>query len=146
MASRPSEPCSALLFGGFIVQLDHHAIGVVDENLPEIAAGHLPHVERHALGLKPLLHAGKTAAREGDMMDNAGIGLLLLVGPRNIDEMHHRLALAVHPCPGESKVLPVALLQSQDVLIEPNGIGEVPGPDVEIIEHAYAHAESLPLS
>ncbi len=75
-------------------------------------------------------------------MDNAGIGLLLLVGPRNIDEMHHRLALAVHPCPGESKIRPGALLQSEDVLIEPNGVGKLSGPDVEMIEHAYAHAMS----
>src|ERR1700680_1111631 len=89
MASRPLEPRSALLLGGLIVQLDHHAIGVVDENLPEIAAGHLPHVERHALGLKSLLHAGKIAARESDMMDNAGIGLLRLRGLWKNDHKGH---------------------------------------------------------
>src|SRR3982074_185709 len=146
MASRPSEPCSALLFGGFIVQLDHHAIGVIDENLPEIAAGHLPHVERHAFGLKPLLHAGKIAARESDMMHNAGIGLLLLVRSRNINEMDHRLAPALNPSPGKRKIRPVAVLQSQDLLIKPNRVGVPPGPKVEIIKHAFAHAMSLPLT
>src|SRR5260370_7875438 len=112
MASRPSEPCSALLFGGFIVQLDHHAIGVVDENLPEIAAGHLPHVERHAFGLKPLLHAGKIAARESDMMDNAGIGLLLLFRWRNINQSDHRLSPPLQPPPPQPKIPPLALFIS----------------------------------
>jgi hypothetical protein len=45
-----------------MVQFDHHAIGVVDENPPETAAGHLTPVERDALGLKPLFHAGEMAA------------------------------------------------------------------------------------
>src|SRR5205823_8701867 len=34
--------CSRLLLGGLVVQLDHDAVGVVDEDLPEIAARHLP--------------------------------------------------------------------------------------------------------
>ena len=94
----------------------------------------------HAPGLQPLLHAGKTPADEGDVMDNAGIRLLWLVGPGNIDQMHHRLALAVHPCAGEREVRPGALLQAQNILIEPDRFGELAGPDVEMIEHAHADA------
>src|SRR5438874_8316186 len=33
--------CSRLLLGGLVVQLDHDAVGVIDEDLPEIAARHL---------------------------------------------------------------------------------------------------------
>ena len=80
------------------------------------------------------------------MMDDAGIRLLRLLGLGNIDQMHHRLALAVHPCPGEGKVRPGALFQAQNVFVEPDRIGEIPGPDVEMVEHAHAdaHAMSLP--
>ena len=41
--------------GGFVIQLDHDAVRVIDEDLPEIAAGNLPGVECHSLGLQPLL-------------------------------------------------------------------------------------------
>src|SRR5207248_9448557 len=74
---RSSDLASALLPGRFVVEFDHHPVGVIDENLPEIAPGHLPYIERHALGLKPLLHPGKSPARESDIVDNAGIRLLL---------------------------------------------------------------------
>ncbi len=43
---------AGLLLGGLVVQFDHDAIGVIDEDLPEIAARNLPGVERHALGLQ----------------------------------------------------------------------------------------------
>ena len=80
------------------------------------------------------------------MVDDAGIGLLRFLGPGDIDEVHHRLALAVHPRSGEGKVRPGALFQAQNVLIEPDRIGKVAGPDVEMVEHAHAdaHAMSLP--
>src|SRR5690242_797970 len=38
----------AALLGGLVVQLNQHAVGIIDENLPELAAGHLPRIERHA--------------------------------------------------------------------------------------------------
>src|ERR1039458_1050812 len=139
--SRPSAP----LFGRFIVEFNHHAVGIGDENLPNIDTGHLPDVERQTFGLKSLLHAGETTARKGDMVDHPGIRLLLLIRLRNIDEMNHRLALAVHPGPGKREVRPVALLEVKNLLVEPNRIPEFPGPDIEMIEHAYAHAMSLPL-
>ena len=72
-------PLPPPLLGGLVVQFDHHAIGVVDEDLPELAARNLPRVERHPPGLKPLLHGGKTPADESDVMDNAGIRLLRLI-------------------------------------------------------------------
>src|SRR5262249_35116602 len=132
----------APFLGGLVVQLDHNAVGVIDEDLPEVAARHLAGVEFHALGLQALLHAVKTGRGEGDVMDNAGIRLLCLFGLGNVDQMHHRLALAVHPRAGESEVRPGALLECKNVLIEANGISEVAGPDVEMIEHAHAHAHA----
>ncbi len=112
----------------------------MDEDLPEVAAGHLAGVEFHALGRQPLLHAVETAADEGDVMDNAGIRLLWLRGRGNIDEVHHRLALAVHPGPREGEIGPGALFQAQHILIEADRLSQIPGPDVEMIEDTNAHA------
>src|SRR6266404_6334321 len=131
---------SALLPGGLVIQFDHDAIRVIDEYLPEISTRNLSRVELHPFGGQPLLHAGKIAAGEGDMVDNAGIRLLRLVGAGNIHQMHDRLAIAVHPRPRKGKVRPRALLQSQHVLVEPDRVGELAGPNVEMVEHAYAHA------
>ena len=85
----------------------------------------------------------KPLARESDMVDNAGIGLLLLIRRRDIDEMDDRLAFAVHPGARKREVRPVAFLQSKDILIELNSVGEFSGPDIEVIEHAYAHADAF---
>src|SRR5438309_2147461 len=87
-----------LALGG---QCDHGGVGVIDEDLPEIATRNLSGIEWHALGRKPLLHAGKIPASESNMMDNAGIGLLWLVGLGNINQMHHRLAFRIHPGAGK---------------------------------------------
>src|SRR4029077_7999752 len=73
-----------LLLGSLVIQLDHDAVGIVDEDLPEIAARNLSRVERHPPGLEPLFHGGKALTGKGDMMDDTGIGLLRLVGGRNI--------------------------------------------------------------
>src|SRR4051812_37522554 len=70
---------SNLFFGHFIVEFEHHAVGIGDENLPHGDARHLPDVERQILRFEPLFHPGKPAARKGDMMYDARIGLLLLV-------------------------------------------------------------------
>src|SRR5580704_9582140 len=142
--ARGGRRCAALL-GGLVVQFDHDAIGIIDEDLPEIAARYLPRVEFKPPGLQPLLHAGKSPADEGDVMDHAGIRLLRLIGLGNIDQMHHRLALGVHPRPGKGEVRPGALLQAQHILIEPDRVGELAGPDVEMVELTYAHAHALSL-
>src|SRR6266513_1401901 len=113
---------SALLLGGLVVQFDHDAVGVIDKDLPEIATRNLSGFERHALGRKPLPHAGKIPASESNMMDNAGIGLVWLVGPGNIDQMHHRLAFRIHPSAGKSEIRPSAFLQSQHILVEGDGL------------------------
>src|ERR1700736_5661675 len=136
---------SALLLGGLVVQLDHHAIGVADENLPCRSARHLAGIERHPPGLKPLLHAIETTAGEGNVVDHAGIGLLLLTSRRNIHEVHHRAAFAVHPPPRKSELGPVAIFQAEHILVEPHGLVEPAGSDIEMVEHAHAHAMSLPM-
>jgi hypothetical protein len=65
--------------GRFVVELDHHPVGIGDENLPDIDAWNLADIEWQALGGEPGLHAGEAAACEGDVMDHAGVGFLLLV-------------------------------------------------------------------
>src|SRR5258708_28733243 len=144
MQARARLLASALLLGGFIIQFDHYAIGVTDEDLPRLATRNLAGIERHPLGLEPLLHAIEIAAGEGNMVDHAGIGLLLLASRRNIHQMHHRAALAIHPRPRKTEVGPVAVLQAKNILVEPHGIVELSGSDIEMVEHAYAHTTSLP--
>src|SRR5579872_3321922 len=136
---------SALLLGGFVIQLDHHAIGVVDEDLPEIAARNLPRVESHPLGLKPRLHGGKTPAHKGDVMDHTGIRLLRLLGRGNIDQMDHRLALAVHPGAGKGKIRPIAFFEAEHIFVKMDGIGKISGPDIEMVKYAHAHGHMVSL-
>ena len=133
---------NAPFLGGLVIQLDHDAVGVIDEDLPEVAARHLSGVEVHAFRLQALFHAVKAGRGKGDVVDNAGIRLLCLIGLRNVDEVHDGLALAVHPGAGEGEVRPGTLFEAQNVLIETDRIGEVPGPDVEMIEHTHAHAHA----
>src|ERR1700722_4170233 len=137
---------SRALLGGLVVQLDHDAIGVIDEDLPEIAARNLARIVFKPSGFQPLLHAGKTPTDEGDVMNHTGIRLLRFIGLGNIDQMHHRLAFAVHPRPREGEVRPGAGFQSQHILIKPDRIGEMAGPDIEMVEpsHADTHVVSLP--
>src|SRR6266700_2687811 len=136
----------AFFLRGLVVQFDHDAVGAIDENLPEVAARDLPRVERHAPGLEPLFHAVETAADEGDVMHDTGIRLLRLVGRGDIDEMHDSLALAVHPGAWEGKIRPGTFLQTEHVLIEADRVPELPGPDVEMIEHTDTdgHARHSP--
>src|SRR2546429_1764267 len=102
---------SALLLGGLVVQFDHDAIGVIDEDLPEIATRNLSGVEWHALGRKPLLHAGKIPASESNVMDNAGIGLLWLLGPWKNLQIYQPRAFPKNSNAGEKETLPGGLFQ-----------------------------------
>src|SRR3954469_11939600 len=74
---------------GFEIELDLHVVGVAEENLPAGAVGHLVHPVRHALARQVLLGGLEAAATEGDMIDHAGIGPLLLVGRRDIVDVQH---------------------------------------------------------
>src|SRR5260370_7880670 len=105
----------------------------MDKDLRETAPGNVERSVFEPAELQPLLHAGKTPADEGDMMDHAGIRLLRLIGPGNIDQMHHRLALRVHPGAGEGKVRPGPLLQAQNILIKPTRPPEFPRPHLTTI-------------
>ena len=119
--------------------------------LDELKAVRLAHAgDRSPLALAnreigALPPAAKAEAGKRDVMDNAGIRLLRLVGLGDVDEMHDSLALAVHPRPRKGEVRPGALLQAQDILVEPDRIGELAGPDIEMVEHAYAHAHAMSL-
>src|SRR4029077_3902909 len=77
------------------------------------------------------------------VVDDAGIRLLCLVGFGNIDQMHHGLAFAVHPGTWKREIRPGALFQPHHVLIEPDGIGKIPGPDIEMVEYADADAHVM---
>src|SRR5215831_11955271 len=65
---------------GIVVELNHDAVRIGDENLPQRSAGNLDSLERDVLRLQTLFHGTETAADEGDVVDNAGIRFLRLAG------------------------------------------------------------------
>ncbi|KAK6020424.1 hypothetical protein OSTOST_13923 [Ostertagia ostertagi] len=70
------------------VQLDHHAIGIVDEDLLQRTRRHLLHLEGHAVLLDLVERAADVGAVDGDMVDGAA-ALVGATGFRN--EMQDRL-------------------------------------------------------
>jgi hypothetical protein len=78
-------------------------------------------------------------------MDNAGIRLLGFGGRRNVDEVNHRLALAVEPRARKREIWSIPVRQTENLLVKPYRLGKFAGPDIEMIEHPNAHARA-PLS
>jgi len=86
------------------------------------------------------LHRLEAAAAEGDVIDDAGIRALRLVGGRNVVEMEHRMAVAVEPRPRKVEGRSRPIHETEHVPIEADGVVEVAGRDVIMIEHTDAHA------
>src|SRR5258708_32793706 len=101
MQARARLLASALLLGGFIIQFDHYAIGVTDEDLPRLATRNLAGIERHPLGLEALLHALEIAAGGGHVGDQARIGGFSVSCRRKIPPTQLRADLAMPAPPQE---------------------------------------------
>ena len=126
-----------------IVEFDQHTVRVADENLPDGSAGDFARPEREPFRLKTLFHGPEIAACESDVMDNAGIRLLWFGGRRDVDEVNHRLALAVEPSARKREIWSIPVRQTENLLVKPYRLGKFAGPDIEMIEHPNAHARSL---
>ena len=74
--------CSRPLVRDVEIELDQDVVGIVEENLPARAVRHLVDPERPAFLREMLLHRLEAAAAEGDVVDDARIRPLLLVGRR----------------------------------------------------------------
>src|SRR5262245_1465182 len=139
-ADQPFRSAGGLLLADVVVELDQHVVRIGQENLPARAVRHHVHTEAHPFLRKVLLHRLKSPAAEGDVVDDAGIRRLLLVGGRDIVEVQHRMAFAVEPGAGKVEWRARSVHQAENVLVEPNGIAELAGRDVIMIEHTDAHA------
>src|SRR5262245_575613 len=129
----------ALLLADVVVELDQHVVRIGQENLPARAVRHHVHAEAHPFLRKVLLHRLESSAAEGDVVADAGVRRLLLFGGRNVVEVQHRMPFAVEPGAGKVEWRPRPVHQTQNVLVEANGIAELAGRDVVMIEHTDAH-------
>src|SRR5262245_13246399 len=87
-----------------------------------------------------LLDGIEAAAAKGDVVDDSRIRPLRLVGGRNVVEMQHWMAFAVKPGAGEVEWRSRPIHQTEHLLVEANGIAQVAGRDVVVVEHTDAHA------
>src|SRR5262245_25786737 len=124
---------------GFEIEFDLDIVGVAQEDLPARRVRHLVHAIGNALASEVLLSRLEAAAQERDVIDDAGVRPLLPVGAGDVVEVQHRLVARVEPGAGKVERRARAILESQHVLIELNGLAELSGRDVVVIEHADAH-------
>src|SRR5215831_7121053 len=122
------------------VELDQHVVRIGHENLSARAVRHLVDAERHAFARQMLLDGVEAAAAKGDVVDDARIRPLRLVGGRNVIEMQHRMTFAVKPGAGKVEWRPRPVHQTEHFLVEANGVAQVTGRDVVVVEHTDAHA------
>src|SRR5258708_9817095 len=129
------------------VQLDAHAVGIVEEDL--LAAGGRDDLlaELDLLALELLTHAADVAGGEGDMVEADGV-LELLLGAAHHDafarralaqEMHGGNAARVEPVAREAEWRPVAVLEPQHLAIELLGARQVRRFDGVVLQHAQWH-------
>jgi hypothetical protein len=53
------------------------------------------------------------------------------------------MTLAVEPGSGKVEGRPRSVNESQDILVETNGVGEIAGGDIVVVKHTDAHAHGL---
>src|SRR5215475_2590475 len=138
--ARADDSARRLLVRDVEVELDEHVVRIGQENLPARAVRHFVHPKLHSLVREMLLDGLEAAAAEGDVVDDTRIRPLRLVGGRDVVEMKHGMAFAVQPCAGEVEWRSRPIHQTQHILVEANGIAQVAGRDVVVIEHTDAHA------
>ena len=77
---------------GIEIELNLHVVGIAEKHLPAGTVRHLVHAIGHALVGKVAFHRLEAVAAEGDMIDDARIGSLLLASLRVVVEMQDRMA------------------------------------------------------
>src|SRR5262249_52835843 len=93
-----------------------------------------------------LLDGVEAAAAKGDVVDDARIWPLRLVGGRDVVEMQHRMTFAVKPGAGKVEWRPRPVHQTEHLLVEANGAAQVAGPDLVVVGHTDAHVHRTPPS
>src|SRR4029077_14449022 len=108
-------------------------------DLPARAVGYLVDPVRYALAGEVLSRRFEATAAERDMIDDAGIGALLLVGLGDVVEVQHGMVPAVQPGAGKIERWARTVLEPQHVLIELHCLAEFAGRYVVVVESAHAH-------
>src|SRR5262249_20128511 len=138
--ARTEDSAGSRLLRDVEVELDQYVVRIGHENLSARAVRHLVDAERHAFARQMLLDGVEAAAAKGDVVDDARIRPLRLVGGRNVVEMQHWMAFAVKPGAGEVEWWPRPVHQTEHLLVEADGVAQVAGRDVVVVEHTDAHA------
>src|SRR5271165_1988376 len=107
----------AALVRGVEVELDQHIVRIMQKDLPAGAVRHRIDAELHTLAGEMLLDGVETTASEGDVVNDAGIRRLRLVGRRDVVEVQYRTAFAVEPRTRKVERRPRPALEAQHLLV-----------------------------
>ena len=134
-------------FGDRVVQFDHDAVGVAEEELGLAVAGDDAFLEADAAGGEALLHGDEAGAGKGDVVEEAGgrrlAGGLAGFGRTDADQVHGRLPAGVEPVAGEVEGRAVADLEAEEVDVEGAGGLEVGGADGVVVQAFEGHGVLL---
>src|SRR5882672_9654699 len=100
------------------VELDHHAVGVVHEDLLQWPRRHLPDLERHLVLLELVDGAADVLAVDRDVVDGAA-AMVLATGLGY--QVEDRLLAGIEPGAGEVERRTVAVLEADIALVEAHG-------------------------
>src|SRR5260370_33897991 len=118
------------------VELDHHAVGIVHEDLLQGPCRHLPDLERLLVLLELVDGAASCRAVDGDMVDGAA-AMVLAAGFRY--QVENRFLAGIEPGAGEVEGRTVAVLEADIALVEAHGGLEVLAVDVPVVERECGH-------
>src|SRR5580700_5066652 len=123
---------------GFVpeVELDHHAVGVVHEDLLQGPRRHLADLERHLVFLELVNGAADVLAVDGDVVDGAAA---VILAPGFRYQVEDRFLAGIEPGAGEVEGRPVAVLEADIALVEAHGGLEVLAVDVPVVERECGH-------
>src|SRR6266851_5796236 len=127
---------------GFVpeVELDHHAVGIVHEDLLQGPRRHLPDLERHLVLLELVDGAADILAVDRDVVDGAA-AMVLATGLGH--QVEDRLLAGIEPGAGEVEGRTVAICQTDIALVEAHGGLEVLAVDIPVVKRECGHGVPL---
>src|SRR3954471_14221823 len=129
------------------IQLHADAVGIIEKKLRVAGTGHDALAELHLPGLQTLADTFDVAGGEGDMVEPAGVFILLL-GSAHHDafprlarphQVHGGSAAGIEPIAGEIERRALAVFQSEHVAIELLAALQIGGFDREMLQSAEWH-------
>src|SRR5436190_16843337 len=118
------------------VELDHHAVGIVQEDLLERPRRHLADLERDLVLLDAVDRAADVGAVDRDMVDRAAAMVLAAAFG---DEVQDRLFAGIEPGAGEIERRAVAGIETDMLLVEVDGLLQVLAEHIPMVERQSGH-------